>query len=537
MATGTLVSRILGFVRAALLAATVGATAAQLGANSFDVANKLPNTIYLLIAGGALNAILVPQIVRADADGERGRRSLDQLVTLFLGSMGVLTLILTLLAPKLIDLYSDGWGPDQRALAVTFAYWCIPQVFFYGAYTLFGQILNARGSFGPYMWAPALANVVAIAGLATFLFVIGPATAIAPQDWTHGRIVLLAGSTTLGVVSQAIVLVGPLRRTGFTFRFRLGVRQSGLRTAGVVALWTFGALLCTQAAYLILSRTAAAAGVAAQAAGTGAQAASNAAWTLAFLLFMLPHSLLAVSLVTAGFTGLSEAAARDDLGSLRRQTSSGLRSLAPGMVLSATVLGALAFPASLLLFGGGTAQATAIGHVVVAMSIGLPAFSGVYLLQRLFYALADGRVPFLVQALTSGLWVVAMVVLPHLVDPIHVVPGIAAAMALTQLVAFAVLMALADRRLGGFGVWPVVWVYAKTGLAAALSSATVVIAMHLFGGWEQLTASGRISAVPVVLAGAAGVLLVFAGSCRLLRVDEFGQLVGWVLRPVTRGRR
>ena len=59
MASGSLVSRAVGLVRAALLTGVVGATG--YAADGFNVANTLPNQFYLLLAGGALNAILVPR--------------------------------------------------------------------------------------------------------------------------------------------------------------------------------------------------------------------------------------------------------------------------------------------------------------------------------------------------------------------------------------------------------------------------------------------------------------------------------------------
>ena len=79
------------------------------------------------------------------------------------------TAIATLFAPGFVHLYSSStWSGEKTALAVAFAYWCLPQIFFYGLYTILGQVLNAHGRFAGYMWAPALANIVAIAGLVWF---------------------------------------------------------------------------------------------------------------------------------------------------------------------------------------------------------------------------------------------------------------------------------------------------------------------------------------------------------------------------------
>ena len=63
MASGTLVSRILGVVRQSMLGIVIGITG--LAGDAFSVANTLPNSINLLLAGGVLNAVLVPQIIKA----------------------------------------------------------------------------------------------------------------------------------------------------------------------------------------------------------------------------------------------------------------------------------------------------------------------------------------------------------------------------------------------------------------------------------------------------------------------------------------
>src|SRR5699024_12271519 len=83
MASGTLVSRVLGLARAAMLAAAIATVGGA--ADAFSVANKLPTIIYMLIAGGVLNAVLVPQIVRALRQPDGGNRYVDQLLILCTG--------------------------------------------------------------------------------------------------------------------------------------------------------------------------------------------------------------------------------------------------------------------------------------------------------------------------------------------------------------------------------------------------------------------------------------------------------------------
>ena len=165
MAAGTMVSRVLGLVRTILLAGVLGATTPV--GNAFATANTLPNMIYILLAGGVLNAVLVPQMARALKHDDGGQGYTDKLLTLAMSILLVVTIVFTVSAP-LAYFVMDFSGATPTTLGIAFAYICIPQIMFYVIYTLLGENLNARGRFGAFMWSPVLANVVAIAGLVWF---------------------------------------------------------------------------------------------------------------------------------------------------------------------------------------------------------------------------------------------------------------------------------------------------------------------------------------------------------------------------------
>jgi putative peptidoglycan lipid II flippase len=282
MASGTAASRMLGLLRGMVLVAAIGAVGQA--ADAFAVANKLPNVLYMLLAGGVLNAILVPQVVRAYRRAA-GQEYVDRLLTFGFVVLAGASLVLTVAAPLLVRLYSNPCSQAQTGLATTFAYWCIPQLFFYGAYALLGQVLNARGSFGPYMWAPVVNNVVSIAGFGVFVWVFGVAKNTDVEvaaTWTSGQVALLAGAATLGVIAQAAVLIPSLRRAGVHYRPRWGLRGSGLGRAGNVATWTLIGLTVGQLGYIVVSRVAsqapgAAAGADAVACAAPGAIAGNAA--------------------------------------------------------------------------------------------------------------------------------------------------------------------------------------------------------------------------------------------------------------------
>ncbi|GAB7192179.1 hypothetical protein NUM3379_28880 [Kineococcus sp. NUM-3379] len=533
MASGTLVSRVLGFGRVAALAAALGVST-QIGAQTFDLANKAPNVFYMLLAGGVLNAVLVPQIMRSFRMPDGGRDYLDRLITLALLVMGGTTLALTLAAPLVVRAYSGGWAADWLALATLMAFWCLPQVFFYGLYTVLGQVLNAHGRFGAYMWAPALNNVVAIAAVVVFLVLYPGAELLRPAGWTPGMVALLAGGHTLGVAAQALVLLVPLHRAGFRYRPRWGFRGMGLRTAGRVAGWTFAGIAVGQLAYLLTSRVMTSAGNALERAGL--DGATGPTYTYAYLLFMLPHSIVAVSLVTALFTRISRAAADSGTAAVRRDFSSGARTVAAAGTLAAVALAVLGPWIGVTLFGAGGRW---VGEVVVAMAAGLVPFGVTYLVQRVFYAYEDARTPFLVQVVGAVVVTAANVLLLLSVAPRWQVVGIGVAMSVSNVVVCALSLVLLRRRLrsldgGGIDGHRLLRTAVRLAVIAVVSGAVTWGATRGLGALLGPALPGWPLAV--VVTGVCGVLLlvVFTALCRLMRVHELTDLVTPLLRRVRR---
>ena len=219
MAAGTVVSRLSGFVRSALLVAALGNV---LHADLFNIGNTVPNMLYILVAGGIFNAVLVPQLVRAmrnDPDG--GEAYTNRVVTAAVLFLALVTLLLVLAAPWVMSLYLDPSFDDpalatQRQSVIDFARYCLPQVFFYGVFVLLGQILNSRGRFGPMMWAPIANNVIAVGVLVIYLVVFGPATeAEQTAGFTSGQEALLGLGSTFGILAQLLILLPFLRSAGF----------------------------------------------------------------------------------------------------------------------------------------------------------------------------------------------------------------------------------------------------------------------------------------------------------------------------------
>jgi putative peptidoglycan lipid II flippase len=523
MASGTIVSRVLGMLRVVLQTSALGAVA--VAANAWDTANTLPNIMYTLMAGGVLNAVLVPQITKASSHADGGRDYVDRLLTLAITGMAVLTVVFTFGAGLLVRLYSTASDQAFINLGTAFALICMPQVFFYGLYTLLGQVLNARNQFAAYMWAPALANVVAIGGLAVFLATQRHAAPV--QDWTPGMVWLVAGSATVGVAVQAVVLVVPLWRKGFRYRPRWGFRGVGLRSASRVAVWTFAAVVVSQLGFVVTSN------VLNYAADHG-DSAGRAAYSTALLLFMLPHSLITVSLITALFTRMSRAAHRNAIGDVRSDVRHGLR-LTGVATVPITIGGfVLAVPLATTVFTAlarrPPTEALAIGHIMMAMMLGLIPFGLFFLVQRVYYAFEDARTPFYFQSVITGIATVLNLFVLWLVPAQWMAGGAGAALAAGNLVGSVIGFAWMRRRLGGMPIAEVVRTYVRLGVAS-LVAAGVTLGVR---AGAHLVLDGVPYALATLFMGGAVFVLVYTVLARRMRVTEIDE----VLAPLTsRARR
>ncbi len=398
MASGTMVSRVLGLVRNMLLAFALGN--AGLRMDVFTISMLVPNSLYMLLAGGTLNNVLVPQIVRAVLhDEDKGKAFVDRIMTAFLASLAVLAAILTVAVPWVMTLYAaplrDPGMADAWQNLLLMSYITMPQLFFFGVFFLIGQVLNARDVFGPMMWAPIVNNVVSISVLGIYIATWG-ANAAERATFTEQQIWLLGGGSTLGIIAQTLVLLPFLKKAGFSYRPRFDLKGTGLGRTFHVAKWMVGYVALTSLAQLVvtnLASTASAAG------GGGPGAYQNA-----YLIWILPHSLLTVSLATAMLPAASRSALAGDLAGVTRETDRAIRLATTFLVPASLGLIALALPITALLFGhgqgGGDFQFVA--WALMGFGVGLVPFTIQYLYLRAFYALDNTRTPFLLQIAISG---------------------------------------------------------------------------------------------------------------------------------------
>jgi len=527
LALGTGTSRALGLVRTVLLGAAIGITGSA-AADAFAVANKLPNVLFAVAAAGVLNAALVPQVVKSFHEGRE--RTVHRILTLGGFWLLVGTTILTAMAGLLVLLYSHEWGPDQMALATAFALWCIPQVFFYGMYTLLGQVLNSRGQFGPFMWAPVANNVVSIAGLAVYLALFGPfvvgsdQTTPLMQTWTPGRIALLAGVATLGIAVQALVLIPPLVRGGYHWRWVWRGPRGELMTVAKVASWALGAVLVEQVAVAITTQISSNA----QVALPGDESVAGVmGYDYALSIYLLPHSLVTVSLMTILFTQMARHASEGDIPGLRRVLTGGIRSVGSFTMLAA---------AALIVFAPHLARAlaptssvdtvAAVALVVQCLALGLVPLGASVLVKQAYFALEDGKGVFLIHIPMAITWVGIGWAVWAFASPHWWVPGVALGLSASNTIALALRWWGLRRRLGGMDMRRVALTHVKA-LAAALGAAAVGYAAVWWGpasntrtGWGAV-----LTSVGVIAVGGLAMLLVYALLARVFRLTEVNDLV------------
>ena len=520
MASGTLVSRLLGVVRMALLAWAIGNLTPA--ANIWETANTIPNAIFLLMAAGVLNVLLLPQLTRAMTRGQAGQDYTDRLLTLAVSVLVAGTLVFWLATPLVTKLNAVAWawGSPELNLAILFAYFCIPQMLFYGLHTTLGQVLAAHHRFAAYMWSPALANVVQILGILAFARLYPDAHHVPPEGWSLAMVAVLGGSATLGIVLQALVLFPAVRATGFQWRPRWGFRGVGLGTAGVMAFWAFAEVVLSQGGMLAVNNLLNWAVV------DVPDVAGRNAYFYAFSVFMLPHSLIALSLLTAMYPVLSKAAAAGDLVGMAQRSVTGMKMLltamvpiAVGMMLLAPLLIRVIYPFST------DAAHEAITPVTQAFTIGLIPY-GIYLLcNRVFYSFEDARTPFYFQvALTVTLLLAAGVALTQPVARAAVIA--ATGQGVGQILAAGIGLYAVRRRLPDIDLRAVAMTLGRALLASLLA---------LLPAWGLVALLDRPGTLGAVLAlGVAGVVYlgVYGVLALVLGVGEVRSVTAPLLRQV-----
>ena len=524
MASGTAASRISGQLRTILLAAAMGTTG--FAANAYQTGSMIPQVVFSVISGGIFNAVLVPQIVRTlkHSDAED---SLDRLVTASIVLLLGVTVVMMAASPWVTSLYlNPSWNMQQRALANAFTLWCMPQILFYGLYTVLGQILAAKDRFGFYAWSSVGANAISCVGFVIFIAMFGNAARQPLNFWTTGKVALTAGMWTLGVAFQAVVLFIPLLRSGWHYRVRFGVRGFGLRSMSQVAVWSIAIVVLNLLVGIVNSQiTTGAPKIGGDAYGI----AGNSTYQYAYSLYILPYSLIAVSVMTAVFPKLSRAISDNDLRTARNDLSSSIRSTSLSMLFFTSVLLVIPVPITIALIPSVTIHdALLIAGPLVTLSIGLVPIGAFLLIQRTFYAFEDGKRPFMFALLQNAIQVVVLLLGIRWAPPRMWTTLVGLAVSTSYVLSVPLLYALLRRRFEGhLDGRRILTMHAKAFVAAVGAGAAGWLAYRPFAVWMS-AASGPVhggvrwlQAVAICAVVTLAITATYAGLLLALRVREF----------------
>ncbi|NUR70210.1 MAG: murein biosynthesis integral membrane protein MurJ [Hamadaea sp.] len=529
MAAGTVLSRLLGFIRLALLAAAIGTA---LRADIFNAANTIPNSLYILLAGGVFNTVLVPQLVRAIKNHDDGGQEFtNRILTFGFVVLAVVTTACVLLAPAIAELYMpeelhDPSRVAEKAALVMFVRLCLPQIFFYGAFVLVGQVLNAHRRFGPMMWAPIANNVVACAAIVTFLMIYR--TGDNPPTFTHHEELLLGLGHTFGIAVQLLVLLPYLQATGHRFRPKFGLRGTGLSQTAKLGIWTVLFVAVNQVTLVVVTQLAIAGSASAD---IGAKAGLTAYQT-AMLIILMPHGIVTVSLATAALPQMSALAADGDVAEVSRISARSIRQTLAIVVPAAAAMIAFAYPIVTLIagYGSGKNNLTLMSYTLMTLALGIVPFTIQYFQLRTFYAFEDTRTPFFLQCAIAATNIAAAVIgVRVLLDEAHlrfsgVVLG--AAYALAYLVAVLLSRPVLRRkvpRVPGAGIGLPLLAMVIAAVAGAGAGKVVLWILSLAIDW-----SGPLGALLELAAAAVVMLPVYAAVSRVLRIHEVNDVVSMV---------
>lgn len=398
----TALSRVSGLARVLVVGAVLGR--GSLG-DLYQTANSVPNLVFELLAGGALQAALVPRFVAADRDDpERGLgRAAAAVTRSMLRGAGVVVVVGLVLTPVVVRLLTlaepdDAVAGNKWRLGTWMLWLFLPQLLWYAMGAVSSAVLAARRRFAAAAVAPLVNNLVVIGAYLWFDHLRGdrgPGLDLRPIE-----LIVLAGGTTLGVVAFTSVPLLAARRAGVKLWGEpVGTSpfSSGLGRTGGWATVHVAATLAPQLGVLI--------------AGNGADGGvALFSWGLTF--FLLPSSLVALPVAIAVAPRAAAAHQLGDRGALAAAVRGAARTVLPAAIVAAVGLGLLAWPLVRLLPLGElqTGGLGPVAHTLQAFAPGIVGYSAWALGSRVLFSTDRTRSAALSTGVGALVALVAMVI-------------------------------------------------------------------------------------------------------------------------------
>jgi putative peptidoglycan lipid II flippase len=449
-----ILSNLVGLVRQILIANAFGTSRAL---DAFNVAQRLPDILFNLVAGGALASAFVPAftglLTHEDQDGAwRLASGVMNLIFVVLCAASALT---ALFAPLIIrTTIGVGLGPAEQALAVELLRILLITPVIFGLSGLLMGVLNAHQHF----LLPALASTFYWLGMIVGLLLWTPTMGI------HG----LAWGAVLGACFHFAIQLPGLRGLNAHYSFDSGLRNPAVREVFRVMGPRFIGVAAVQLNFIV--------NVSLAAFLPGGASALDYAWRI----FTMPQVVIAQGIAIAALPTFSAMVARGEINAMRASLADTVRGIL-FLALPATVgLLVLGQPVVSLLFERGSFDTRSTALVTWALmfyTLGLASHSVVEIISRAYYALKDTWTPVWVGAAAMGLNVILNVLLAALFAGQGLPPhgGLALANTLATTLEMIGLAWLMRRRLAGLAfmrIWPGLW---RTLFASAVMGAILFV--------------------------------------------------------------
>lgn len=517
MALGSLVSRVTGFLRTVVIAAALGNT---LVGNAYTTAQWFPGMVYELLLGGIMTSVFIPVLVRArKSDPDRGEAYTQRLVTLVVLALGVTTVLAVAGAPLLVWISRT----ESPGLVRAWSYLILPTIFFYGLAGLLMAVLNTRGHFAAPMWAPILNNLVVIGTFGLYLLIYG-AEWLTPDQMDAGRIILIGGGTLLGIVVQVTGLWPALRRVRFRMRWRFDFAALRLGELARLGAWMFCYVGANQVGVLVVLSLI----------NDASAKAGLLIFNQVFLLLMMAHGIVGVSIIMALMPRMSAASADRRYGDLVDDISRGARMSAAVLAPIAVAYVVLARPIATTLFQWGVFDADAAratAPVLLMAGLALVPFSIGQLATFAFYAQQDTKTPALVNLGTVAVRITVQLGIFVAFAASFVAAGMMLGNGVSYLAAALVMGWLLRRRLGSLGLREVAISFCKVAVAAAGAAVAGLAVVWLLPGGAD---PSKLAALAQLVAGGIAVAGGYLGLAVLLRIGEVREVLALVRRKLLR---
>lgn len=491
----TLASRLTGLVRVLVVAAVLGTT--FLG-NTFQSANGVSNLVFELFAAGALQAAMIPTLVELFArhDDAEAAHVAGSLLGLGIAVLATVAAVGMVAAPWVMRVLVAGVESAevreaQIRLGTVLLWFFLPQVVLYAAGAVATGVLNAKGRFALPVAAPIANNVVVVG--ACWLFWRLRDGSPPGLDLTGAQTAVLGLGATLGVLALSAIPLVAVARSGFSLRPRLDLAHPGVRRVLRRGGWAALFLVGTQALLGVVLVLA-----------NGVEG-GVVVYQVAYTLFLVPHALFAMPVLTALFPSLARCATTGDTVRYAQTLGAGLATIGFLLLPAAAALAALAGPLTrALLFGASAAAAPSVAAAAVAFAPGLFGYGAFVFLARTLDARGDTRSGALVHLGVVGAAAVAMVALAPAVEGPGRVVVLAAVHSVAYLVGAVVLGFKVRASMAGDR--PAV----ARPLAISLSAAAVAGAV-MWGAQQPFDVAGRAGHAALVVIVAVVGAAVYLG--------------------------